>query len=337
MREEILAKTDLTSARELRIAGTPAIRLIWVVATYSLVALFFSPDLYLLNLKAFALDFLPVALTACSLGLIGTAVLRRPASPLSFLAEILAARGLGAMTITLGTCVGIAAFWTFKYNITRLVPFYADRTLANIDFALHFGDPWRWLHAVTPPAAIPALVLLYFPAWLFQFFTAIIVAAFCREPLRTRYMVAFTITMIGLGTVMATAVASAGPIFYDTFVPGGGLRFADLRAALGSSSAALPMVEVASRLRNAYEYGAENVFAGISAMPSIHVAVAALNALFFSRINRWIGAAAWVFAALTLFGSVYWGWHYAIDGYVAIAAVVSIWVASARMCGGDSV
>ncbi|TIN21837.1 MAG: hypothetical protein E5Y31_19780 [Mesorhizobium sp.] len=32
-----------------------------------------------------------------------------------------------------------------------------------------------------------------------------------------------------------------------------------------------------------------------------------------------------MYVALILFGSVYSGWHYAIDGYVSIALVILIW------------
>ena len=60
-------------------------------------------------------------------------------------------------------------------------------------------------------------------------------------------------------------------------------------------------------------------------MPSMHVALAVLNAIFASSLNRWAGILAWARAAAIMFGSVYFGWHYALDGYVSIAAVIIIW------------
>ena len=65
-----------------------------------------------------------------------------------------------------------------------------------------------------------------------------------------------------------------------------------------------------------------NVYA---AMPSMHVALATLNALFLSRINRAAGVLGWAFLGITQVGSVYFGWHYAIDGYVSIIAVLVLW------------
>lgn len=46
-------------------------------------------------------------------------------------------------------------------------------------------------------------------------------------------------------------------------------------------------------------------------MPSVHVAIATLNAFYLARLNRWLGVAGWAFAIFILFGSVYTGWHYA--------------------------
>ncbi len=221
-------------------------------------------------------------------------------------------------------CIGMAAFWTVKFNIPHAVPFYADPALAEIDRTLHFGDPWRWVHSIMPAAAMPPMLVVYFPLWLLAFIGCIALAAFHpSDRLRSRYLLSFIATYAVLGTMLAALGASVGPIFYDQFLGEG--RFADLILTLKQKPGASYHFFVADRLYAAYVSGAEDVFAGISAMPSIHVAVATLNALFLTQINRWLGVAAWAFAALTLFGSVYFGWHYAVDGYVSAAAVLLFW------------
>jgi membrane-associated phospholipid phosphatase len=141
--------------------------------------------------------------------------------------------------------------------------------------------------------------------------------------MRSRYWLSFAATYAGLGTVLASAAASGGPIFYDRFVDSD--RFADLLLLLKHNELSAYHFLIADRLYSAYASGAEDFFAGISAMPSIHVAVATLNALFLSRISRTAGAFAWVFVILTMLGSVYFGWHYAVDGYVSLAAVLLFW------------
>ena len=81
----------------------------------------------------------------------------------------------------------------------------------------------------------------------------------------------------------------------------------------------------AGYLLDNYNAGTPALGTGISAMPSMHVAIATLNALMLSSLGRWQAVAGWAFAAIILFGSVYTGWHYAIDGYVSMLVVGVIW------------
>ena len=77
--------------------------------------------------------------------------------------------------------------------------------------------------------------------------------------------------------------------------------------------------------------GQTGLGSGISAFPSVHVALATLNALFAREYSRRLGIVAFAYAALIEVSSVYLGWHYAIDGYAAAIATVLIYVATRRM------
>jgi membrane-associated phospholipid phosphatase len=66
-------------------------------------------------------------------------------------------------------------------------------------------------------------------------------------------------------------------------------------------------------------------FGGVSAMPSVHVAMATLIAIVAKAQNRTAGLLLTIFAGLTMLGSVVLGWHYAIDGYLGIAMALAIW------------
>ncbi|UWU17006.1 phosphatase PAP2 family protein (plasmid) [Rhizobium sullae] len=291
---------------------------------FAIVAFGIAPALYVRNLSAFALQVVPAAAVLSIAVLLAASIIRQPAVPLSHLAGILRRRGGGVLGIAAWMCIGMAAFWTVKFQIPHVVPFYADPALAAIDRALHFGDPWRWAHSFLPAEAMPSMLIVYFPLWLLAFIGCIALVAFHpSDRLRSRYLLSFAATYVFLGTVVAALGASVGPIFYDRFFDDG--RFGDLVATLKQNPGESYLFFVADRLYTAYASGAEDIFAGISAMPSIHVAIATLNALLLAQLSRWLGVVGWTFAALTLFGSIYFGWHYAVDGYVSAAAVFFFW------------
>ena len=122
-----------------------------------------------------------------------------------------------------------------------------------------------------------------------------------------------------------------GPVFYDHFF--GGTRFLDLRNALGSTSSGNQTLGYAVYLLDSYQSGEKVFGSGISAMPSVHVAIVVLNALLFSTVSRSLGIASWGFALLIFIGSVYTGWHYALDGYVSAIVVLIIWLSVSRAFG----
>ena len=64
---------------------------------------------------------------------------------------------------------------------------------------------------------------------------------------------------------------------------------------------------------------------GISAFPSVHVALTMMNALFVYEFNRKLGWAFFAYTAFIVFSSVYLAWHYAIDGYVAIPVTLVLY------------
>lgn len=78
---------------------------------------------------------------------------------------------------------------------------------------------------------------------------------------------------------------------------------------------------------------APGMFYGIAAMPSLHVAVVFLIALFFYAVSPVLGAVGTVYAVIMLAGSVFLQWHYAVDGYAGIALALALWWLSGRIYG----
>jgi hypothetical protein len=78
-------------------------------------------------------------------------------------------------------------------------------------------------------------------------------------------------------------------------------------------------VKVQDGLWQAHLAGTYDLGRGISAMPSIHVSAAVLFALLAWRVDRRLGIAFTIYAAVIMIGSVHLAWHYAIDGYLSVA------------------
>jgi hypothetical protein len=217
----------------------------------------------------------------------------------------------------------VGVFVSVKTMLPDLVPFYADPLLADIDRVLHGGAPWRYAVAIVPPGVTPAIEALYFGGWnllLPGCMLAVAVVPSLRD-VRAQYVWTFLIAWALLGNVLAGAFMSAGPVYYQHAT--GSARFAELVAYLAQHSAAQ---EWQALLWRSHVEG--NGFgSGISAFPSMHLANATMFVLLAARIGRrWMWAAI-AYCAFILFGSVYLGWHYAIDGYFSIAAVLVIWKA----------
>jgi hypothetical protein len=303
--------------------------LVALCLTYVVAALCLQPVRYLHLAQSYAepfVFFLP-ALLAAGLGVAAMAFARP--TPTRFILDTLRQRWLGAAPVILLFFLGITAFTTLKISIPYIVPFYADHMLAELDLRLHGTDPWTWAHGVVPEPVSAVIFAGYGYGWLVQWFGTLLFVAFWNDPVRRlRYLWAFALTTILCGTVLATLLSSAGPLFYDQFY--GGDRFAGLRTALAHNGHAASVHAYANYLLRTYETGRPELGGGISAMPSMHVAFATLNALLLAGFGRRWAIAGWSFAALILFGSVYTGWHYAVDGYLSILVVSLLWYLTGR-------
>ena len=80
-----------------------------------------------------------------------------------------------------------------------------------------------------------------------------------------------------------------------------------------------------ARLWESHIAGELTMANGISAMPSLHVAIATLCALSAWQANRAFGCVMIAYTAAIVFGSVHLAWHYAVDAYFSIIATILIW------------
>lgn len=224
----------------------------------------------------------------------------------------------------------LAGFTTAKTSIHFLVGFRWDRFWADADLLLLRVDPWIVSHRIVGSFATE------WWAWGYTFlwgaviaFTKSFVAIYAeRRFVATFYTAMLTTWVIG-GWLLAYCLSAAGPVFAHIYDPELAPRFAPLRASLE----VLLESDNAVRLTQAYlgAHVGDLVAArggGISAMPSMHVSACTIL-IIAARGTRWLVPAI-LFWLLIAWGSVHFGYHYAIDSLVAVMVAYPCWRAADR-------
>jgi hypothetical protein len=240
-------------------------------------------------------------------------------------------RLLGAILVTALVVPTQITFQALKQSIGPVIDFHADPMLHRIDVLLHGGMAWTWLESLLMrPSWVRVIDALYM-AWFGLLFVFFFWASWSSaRVLRQRALTAFLLMWIGAGTATAWLASSAGPCYYGQVVAGAD-PYAPLLAHLdtiGSEHGELKArsnQEILWEIRRADNWGH---FAGISAMPSLHVGVAVLLALVAWQRSRVLGLILSVYAAVIQIGSVILAWHYAVDGYLGALLAVLCWSAT---------
>lgn len=226
------------------------------------------------------------------------------------------------------TTMFFLVFTMLKTTMPNIIPFWADPLMAGIDRAIHFGhDPWALTHMLQPWINAEWAGRIYFSAWAgpAMFLPVLLILIDGNTARVNRFIWLYAFAWIVLGNLLALAFLSVGPVYYDRLL--GGDAFAGLTGALaGSGVTEGPMGVVQERLWSLYTTGAQDAGSGISAFPSVHIAMISVIALYVAERWRWLAPVSGLLVLTYLFLSVYLGWHYAIDGYVSLAAVSGAWV-----------
>ena len=211
--------------------------------------------------------------------------------------------------------VHMSAFMSLKPQLNFLIPFWADPMLARADALLFFGDPYRlltWLNGALTAD-------LYHRGW-FLAVLATLIWQLSRAPSPSKSANLLTYFLVwASGPLIHLLLPAGGPIFYQAL--GHGERF---------SAMVVPQdIEfIAHHLWTSFTERKFAFGAGISAMPSLHIATMAW-AMLCCRGTRYF----WLitpFAILIFLLSISLGWHYALDGLVGGLVAWGLWALSRR-------
>jgi hypothetical protein len=228
-----------------------------------------------------------------------------------------------------------AAMGMLKMQIPHIMPFYLDDLFTAADKLLFLGrQPWELTHALLGSADATLVIDRLYTLWVFGLSVAIgYFALIAPGAERARFFLNFTAIWIVLGVFGAYIGSSAGPCFLAAMASPSAPEFAGLMERLTAIDAALKAdggmglgaLHWQNMLWTAHETDTIAFSMGISAMPSLHNAIAFLYVLLAFRIGRTAGLIASLFALTTFVGSIHLGWHYAVDGLVAFAGTYAVW------------
>ena len=223
-----------------------------------------------------------------------------------------------ALKIALLAGTALALHGWAKSMMPLIVDFWADKPLANLDLAIFGRDPWPLFRTDWLLPVYGYVYLLWFPV---TFVTLGFVAFSRRDHMPA--VVAFLATLVIGGTIGQYLLPSAGPIFYERM--GLGPRFAELVATNHFS-----FNRVSDYLWLHYQARDAAIGTGISAMPSVHVALATWTVCAAFRLWRPLAIPAVIYALGIWAASIASGWHYSTDGLAGALLALAFFALAER-------
>ncbi|MEM6856543.1 MAG: phosphatase PAP2 family protein [Pseudomonadota bacterium] len=296
-----------------------------------------SPGLdgVLVNARLFALFVIAIAAFDA-----GAQLLRhRPQSPVEHLkaryfnakAREMMAAGAPMLAVAI---VLLPYFSKMKAAIPLFNEYTWDNAFVEWDRAIFAGyDAWEVLQPVLGFPIVTAFLALLYQLWFLLLYPGVLFFAFAQidHCVRRQFFLSYVLSWTLVGGLMATLLASVGPCFVGPML--GDPRFDDQMAYLNAANEQVPVMtlKVQAMLLEWFSTSQDGLGSGITAMPSMHCAIAFLYWIAVRRISKRWGAFFGVFFFITWISSVHLAYHYAVDGLVSLLAVAAIWAVAQRI------
>lgn len=263
----------------------------------------------------------------------------RPDSPLGFaLARYGSPENRIRMMAVLPLAIVCVALMPFFSTMKAMIPLFNDyswdRSFIEMDRALFFGrDAWEVFQPLFGFPAVTALLAAFYHLWMLLLYPGVIFMAWygVDRDIRRRFFLTYVLAWSIVGGGVATLFASVGPCFVGPLLGDG--TFDTQMAYLRTANEQIPIMtlNVQQMLLERFHEGENGLGSGITAMPSMHIAIAFLYWLAMRRISRRAGQFFLAFLTIIWIGSVHLAYHYFVDGALSLICIAAIWRASASV------
>ncbi|WP_427965074.1 phosphatase PAP2 family protein [Altererythrobacter sp.] len=300
----------------------------------------FDVDFGVANLLVNARLFLAAGLVLGAIKLFRDLARYRPDSPIAWLRThyctpaAFKAFLAGMPLIVIGAAI-VPAFSSLKSMIPLFTDYTWDPVLIAWDRMIFFGrDPWELLQPVLGYPAITAGLAVIYHLWLLLLYPGVFYMAFARQIDRDTRRAFFLSYIMGwslVGGLLATMLASVGPVFAEPLL--GITDFVAQTDYLRAANEQIPVmvVPVQDMLVERFMASERGLGSGITAMPSMHIAICVLYWIAMREVSPRLGRYFLAFMIVIWIGSVHLAYHYALDGLASLIAMAAIWWFAKRL------
>lgn len=270
--------------------------------------------------------------------LLTSLAIARPEWPIAFLRERYLSAGtirfvVGGLPVLAILIVFLPFYSKMKSMIPLLNEYDWDPVFIRWDRWLLGQDAWLLLQPVLGYPIVTSAISACYQIWILLLYFGCLLMCFhpAAAVVRQRFFLVYLASWGVIGAALATVFASVGPCFLEPLT--GNQTFAAQMEYLNAANQQFPVfsLKVQDLLLTWFSRDERGLGSGITAMPSMHVAVAFLYVLACWNISMRLRVATTAFCVVILLGSVHLAYHYLVDGLVSIVVVSVLWWLAGRL------